>query len=140
MLRSTSSRTIDSVRYLLDTHAFLWPATDDPQPTPAARAIVIDNHQDCFLSAASVWEMSIKSSLGKLAIATSLKPLVRGGRERGLRLLDVTCDHGYIVERLPFHHRDPFDRLLVAQAMHEGMHLVSCDVQLDAYAVTRIWS
>jgi PIN domain nuclease of toxin-antitoxin system len=128
------------VRYLLDTHAFLWLATDDPQLTPAARAIFVDTDQDCYLSAASVWEMSIKSSLGKLAIATSLEHLVRGGRERGLRLLDVTCDHAYVVERLPFHHRDPFDRLLVAQAMHEGMRLVSCDAQLDAYAVTRIWS
>lgn len=135
-----TSRTIDSVRYLLDTHTFLWLAMDDPQLTPAARAIFIDNDQDCFLSAASVWEMSIKSSLGKLAIAPSVEHLVRGGRDRGLRLLDVTCDHAYLVERLPLHHRDPFDRLLVAQAMHEGMHLVSRDVQLDAYAVTRIWS
>jgi len=73
-------------------------------------------------------------------LATSLSQLVRGGLERGLRLLDVTCDHAYLVERLPFHHRDPFDRLLVAQVMHEGMHLVSRNGHLDAYAVTRIWS
>ena len=140
MLRSTTSRTIDSVRYLLDTHAFLWLATDDPQLTQTARAVFIDNDQECFLSAASIWEMAIKSSLGKLSIATTLEHLVRGGRERGLRLLDVTRDHAYLVERLPLHHRDPFDRLLVAQAMHEGMSLISCEAQLDAYAVTRIWS
>jgi PIN domain nuclease of toxin-antitoxin system len=83
--------------------------------------------------------MSIKSSLGKLSIATSLEHLVRVGVERGLRVLDVTCDHAYVVERLPCHHRDPFDRLLVAQALHERMHLVSRDPQLDAYAVTRVW-
>ncbi len=128
------------MRYLFDTHVFLWLASDDPQLTPVARAIFIDHEQECFLSAASVWEMSIKSSLGKLGIATSVEHLVRGGLERGVRLLDVTGDHAYVIERLPFHHRDPFDRLLVAQAMHEGMHLVSRDAQLDAYAVTRIWS
>ncbi len=128
------------MRYLLDTHVFLWLACDDPQLTPAARAIFIDNEQECFLSAASVWEMAIKSSLGKLSIATSVPHLVRGGIERGLRLLDVTADHAYLIERLPFHHRDPFDRLLVAQAMHEGMPLVSRDAQLDAYPVKRIWS
>ena len=129
-----------SVRYLFDTHVFLWLATDDLQLTPAARAIFIDNGQECFLSAASVWEMAIKSSLGKLRLATSLEQLVRGGLERGLRLLDVTSGQAYLVERLPFHHRDPFDRILVAQAMHEGMRLVSRDEQLDAYPVTRIWS
>lgn len=128
------------MRYLFDTHAFLWLATDDPQLTPAARAIFVDNDQECFLSAASVWEMAIKSSLGKLVLATSLEQLVRGGLERGLRLLDVTCGQAYLVERLPFHHRDPFDRVLIAQAMHEGMSLVSRDEQLDAYPVTRVWS
>jgi PIN domain nuclease of toxin-antitoxin system len=128
------------VRYLLDTHTFLWLATDDSQLTPAVRAVFIDSDQECFLSAASVWEMAIKSSLSKLVLATSLEHLVRGGLERGIRLLDVTCSHAYLVERLPFHHRDPFDRILVAQAMHEGMHVVSRDRQLDAYAVTRIWS
>ncbi|HEU4731254.1 MAG TPA: type II toxin-antitoxin system VapC family toxin [Kofleriaceae bacterium] len=127
------------MRYLLDTQAFLWLAIDDPRLTPAARAIFVDSERECFLSAASVWEMSIKSSLGKLALTTSVAHLVRGGRERGIGLVDVRCDHAYLVEKLPFHHRDPFDRLLVAQAMHEGMHLVSCDEQLDAYPVTRIW-
>lgn len=127
------------MRYLLDTHVFLWLASDDPQLLPGARAIFVDSEQTCFLSAASVWEMSIKSSLGKLSIATSVEHLVRGGLERGIRLLDVTADHAYVIERLPFHHRDPFDRLIVAQAMHEGMHLISRDEQLDAYPVTRIW-
>jgi PIN domain nuclease of toxin-antitoxin system len=115
-------------------------ATDDPQLTATARAIFIDNDQACFLSSASVWEMAIKSSLGKLVLAASLEHLVRGGLDRGLRLLDVTASHAYLVESLPFHHRDPFDRLLVAQAMHEGLTLISRDGHLDAYPVTRIWS
>jgi len=127
------------MRYLLDTHTFLWLASDDPNLTPTARAIFIDRDQECLLSAASVWEMAIKVSLGKLAIATSVEHLVRGGLERGLRLLDVNSDHAYLIAQLPFHHRDPFDRLLVAQAIHEGLHLISRDEQLDAYAITRIW-
>ena len=129
-----------SARYLLDTHAFLWLATDDPQLTATARALFVDADHECFLSAASVWEMAIKSSLGKLTFAISLEQLVRGGLERGVRLLDVTSGPAYLVERLPFHHRDPFDRMLVAQAMHEGMSLVSCDEQLDAYPIKRVWT
>lgn len=128
------------MRYLLDTHTFLWLSTDDAQLTPTARAIFVDSNQDCFLSAASVWEMAIKCSLGRLTLATSLEQLVRGGLQRGLRILAVTPDHAYRVERLPFHHRDPFDRLLVAQATHEAMTLVSRDPHLDAYAVARVWS
>jgi PIN domain nuclease of toxin-antitoxin system len=127
------------MRCLLDTHVFVWLATDDPQLSPAARAIFIERSHDCFLSTASIWEMSIKSSLGKLALAMTIEHLVRGGVERGIRVLDVTADHAYGVERLAFHHRDPFDRLLVAQAMFERMHLVSRDATLDAYEVTRIW-
>jgi len=91
-------------------------------------------------SAASVWEIAVKASLGKLTLATTLEQLVRGGIERGVRLLDVTAGHAYRVEHLPFHHRDPFDRLLVAQAMHEGMVIVSRDGQIDEYPVTRIWT
>jgi PIN domain nuclease of toxin-antitoxin system len=128
------------VRYLLDTHTFIWLATDDPQVTPTVRAIFLDPAHECFLSAASIWEMAIKSSLGKLALVGGLEHLVRGGVDRGVRLLDVSPRHAYHVERLPFHHRDPFDRMLVAQALHEGMHLISGDGHLDAYGVTRIWS
>ena len=127
-------------RYLLDTHAFLWLATDDPRLTARARALFVDDRDECFLSAASVWEITIKASLGKLTLRTTTEVLVQGGVDRGIRLLDIASKHAFVVEQLPFHHRDPFDRLLVAQAMHEGLQLVSCDDQLDRYAVTRVWS
>lgn len=126
-------------RYLLDTHAFLWLATDDPRLSLRARALFIES-EDCFLSAASVWEMTIKSSLGKLILGTTIERLVQGGVDRGVRLLDIASRHALVVEQLPFHHRDPFDRILIAQAMHEDMQLVSRDDQLDRYAVTRVWS
>jgi PIN domain nuclease of toxin-antitoxin system len=127
------------VRYLLDTHAFLWLATDDARLTAPVRTLYQDVEQECFLSTASVWEMAIKASLGKLSLGTSLDQLVKGGIDRGVRLLEVRASHAYIVETLPFHHRDPFDRMLVAQATHEGMHVVSRDERLDPYSVTRVW-
>jgi PIN domain nuclease of toxin-antitoxin system len=74
-----------------------------------------------------------------MTLGTSLAQLVDGGIARGVRVLDVTRDHAYLVERMPFHHRDPFDRLLVAQAMHEGLAIVSADEQLDAYGPARVW-
>lgn len=127
------------MRYLLDTHAFLWLAIDDPQLSPRVRAMFADAGLEMFLSAASVWEMAIKASLGKLTLSTGLEQLVQGGRARGIRTLDVTPKHAWSVEHLPFHHRDPFDRLLVAQAIDEGLQILSRDDQLDAYAITRVW-
>jgi PIN domain nuclease of toxin-antitoxin system len=127
------------MRYLLDTHAFLWLAEDDPRLDANVRALFSDASNEIFLSAASVWEMAIKASLGKLILATPLARLVAGGVERGIQLLGVSCDHAYQVEKLPFHHRDPFDRLLVAQASHGGMQLVSRDPKLDAYPAIRVW-
>jgi PIN domain nuclease of toxin-antitoxin system len=127
------------VRYLLDTHTFLWLAEDDPRLDSNVRALFSDVGNEIFLSAASVWEMAIKASLGKLTLATPLARLVAGGVERGIHLLAVTCDHAYQLEHLPFHHRDPFDRLLVVQASHGGMQLVSRDPKLDPYPAIRVW-
>jgi PIN domain nuclease of toxin-antitoxin system len=127
------------VRYLLDTHTFLWISQDDPRLDANVRALFVDVGNDFFLSAASVWEMAIKASLGKLLLAAPLARLVAGGVERGIRLLTVTCDHAYYLQQLPFHHRDPFDRMLVVQASHEGMQLVSRDSKLDAYPSIRVW-
>lgn len=128
------------MRFLLDTHVFLWLAEDDPRLTPLSRSLFADVSHEFFLSAASVWEMAVKASIGKLSLATGLDRLVRGGIERGIRSLDVSSSHALAVEHLPFHHRDPFDRLLVAQALGEGLQLVSCDEQLDAYPIKRVWN
>lgn len=127
------------MRYLLDTHAFLWIAQDDPLLHANVRELFADVGNEIFLSAASVWEMAIKASLRKLTLTAPLARLVAGGVERGIRLLSIACEHTYQVEQLPFHHRDPFDRLLAAQASHEGMYLVSRDPKFDAYPATRVW-
>lgn len=127
------------MRYLLDTHAFLWIAQDDPRLDTNVRELFVDTRNEIFLSAASIWEMAIKASLGKLTLATPLARLVESGVARGIRLLQISSDHVYQVEHLPFHQRDPFDRLLVMQASHEGMQLVSRDSKLDAYPAIRVW-
>jgi PIN domain nuclease of toxin-antitoxin system len=126
-------------RYLLDTRAFLWLAADDPQLSPRVRALFVDAVDACCLSVASVWEMAIKASLGKLALGTTIERLVKGGVDRGIQLLSVESAHAYQVEQLPFHHRDPFDRMLVAQALHEDLPVVSRDAALDRYPITRLW-
>ena len=126
--------------FLLDTHAFLWLATDDKRLSRAARALVLDPAIELFLSAGSVWEMAIKKSLGRIELAVPLSRLVEEQLQH-LRtsLLEIRCEHALLVETLPFHHRDPFDRLLVAQAIEENLPLLSADSQLDAYPVDRVW-
>ncbi len=128
------------MRLLLDTHAFLWFSSDDRSLSPSARARIEDRRHEKFLSVASVWEMAIKISLGKLHLASELTDLVATGAERnGIAVLEVRKEHALRVVALPLHHRDPFDRLLIAQALSEKMAIVSCDVAFDAYPVRRIW-
>jgi len=129
-----------AVRLLVDTHAFLWFAAGDARLSSRARRRIEDPAHDRFLSVASVWEMAIKLSLGKLSLAVSLDALVEhGALANGFSLLDVRQEHASGVAHLPFNHRDPFDRLLVCQAMSDGLSLVSNDAVLDAYPVQRIW-
>jgi PIN domain nuclease of toxin-antitoxin system len=124
------------VRLLLDSHVFLWWVRADPALSRRARAAIGDVGNECFLSHASVWEMAIKASLGKLELTTSVERFVSEQCElNDIRPLAIALAHVVAVERLPFHHRDPFDRLLVVQARHEGMTLISHDPSLKAYGV-----
>lgn len=128
------------MRLLLDTCAFLWWCADAEELSPAARAAIADAGNECFLSLASCWEMAIKASLGKLALAQSIERFVPEQlAANDFQLLDIRLRHIGRLEGLPFHHRDPFDRLLVAQAQAEGLTLVSADPSLAAYDVVRIW-
>ena len=127
-------------RLLLDTQVFLWWVNDSPQLTSAARLAIADSGDACFLSLASCWEMAIKSSLGKLRLA---KPIGRFVTEQltanGFRLLNIDLRHAAKVENIPFKHRDPFDRLLIAQAMTDKLTLVSADNVFADYAVKVLW-
>lgn len=128
------------MKFLTDTNAFLWFITDSPRLPVKAKALLESRDNERLLSIASVWEIAIKTSLGKL---TFRKPLEEFIPEQiainGFTMLDIAVAHALQVARLPFHHRDPFDRMLVAQCLAEGLPLVSCDAALDAYGVQRLW-
>ncbi len=128
------------MKLLLDTQAFLWFAGGDKRLSKTARRRIEDSRNDRLLSIASIWEMAIKVELGKLRLTIPLAELIRGGaQENGVRLLPIAAAHAIAVASLPRHHRDPFDRLLVAQALHEQLAVVGADEQFDAYGIRRIW-
>ncbi|RKT46174.1 type II toxin-antitoxin system VapC family toxin [Thiocapsa rosea] len=128
------------MRLLLDTHTLLWWVDDDPRLSPEARRLIGDEENACHVSLVSAWEMAIKSAIGKLRLAV---PVQRYFQEHlpanDFQLLPIDLGHVTLVETLPLRHRDPFDRLLMAQAQHGGLTLVSIDSAFDAYGVTRIW-
>lgn len=128
------------MRLLLDTHAFLWWVNDAPELSSKARSAIGKGQNECFLSIASCWEMAIKASLGKLVLSQSVERFIPEQlAANGFRLLEIDFRHAAKVETLPFHHRDPFDRLIVAQAMSEKLALVTADSALSQYGVKRIW-
>jgi PIN domain nuclease of toxin-antitoxin system len=128
------------VKLLLDSHAFLWLADDSPKLSASARARIDDPQSEIYLSAATIWELSIKLSKGKLELQQPLERIVEDGViEYGIRYLPVSHVHAHYVAVLPHHHGDPFDRMLIAQAHVEGMHLVSADASLAVYGVPVIW-
>jgi PIN domain nuclease of toxin-antitoxin system len=128
------------MKILLDTHTFLWWNTEDPQLSPHAREMIADGQNEVFLSAASVWEISIKTAKGKLVLpeAPSSYILSRMGLYR-FQPLPVQISHAMQVYDLPRHHDDPFDRLLVAQSQVESIPLISADPEILKYEVEVIW-
>jgi PIN domain nuclease of toxin-antitoxin system len=127
-------------RLLLDTHAFLWWVGDAPELKSTAKRAIADTRNECYLSVASCWEMAIKIGLGKLRLT---KPLERFVTEQlnanRIILLSIDLRHAAKVAKLPFHHRDPFDRLLIAQAMMEQLVIVSADRAFAKYEVKVLW-
>jgi len=120
------------VNLLLDTHTLLWCLSDDPTLDPKARQAVTSEKNTVHVSAASIWEISIKQSLQKLEAPDNLLEAIATTR---FDLLPITPTHAASVKDLPLHHRDPFDRMLVAQAQAEGMTLVTRDAFLEQYGI-----
>ena len=124
---------------LLDTHAFLWWLDDDPRLGGDARARIADPAAIVFVSAATAWEIAIKSGLGRLHLAEPPEDCVPREIERGrFRALPITVDHALAVRTLARHHGDPFDRLLIAQARCEGLRIVTADAAFAAYPIATI--
>jgi len=125
---------------LLDTQAFIWLCSDDHHLTKTAKKTFLNEKNSFFLSLASIWEMSIKSSLGKLKIRPSLERFILNElQENNIEQLPIQFQHIIKINSLPFHHRDPFDRLLIAQSKSEEFSILSCDKVFDDYGVKRIW-
>ena len=128
------------MRLLLDTHAFLWFIMGSPNLSATARALIEDEASERFLSAASLWERAIKLSTGKLTLSAPFDLLIPQQLGlNGIELLSIEVAHAAVISTLPFHHRAPFDRLLVAQAIVENMPIVSVDTAFDMYVVKRLW-
>ncbi len=115
------------MRLLLDTHVALWALTDDPRLSQRARVLIEDPANDVFVSAASVWEIAIKHALGRGDMPISGDQALDWFRQAGYQLLPIAPEHAAAVEQLPSHHRDPFDRLLVSQAITEPLRLLTHD-------------
>ena len=125
---------------LLDTHAFLWLTDNDPKLSPAARASAVDAANAKYVSEASLWEIAIKVSVGKLDLNIPLPTLLdRLDRDPAIHRLPVRNAHLLRYAVLPLHHRDPFDRMIVTQTLCEDFTLVSNDGLLDPYGVRRLW-
>jgi PIN domain nuclease of toxin-antitoxin system len=128
------------LRALLDTHALLWWLSDDPALTRAARKMIAETKNTLIVSAVSAWEIALKVRLGKLPTASDLAADFSGVMEReGFQLLAISADHGIRAGLLPGTHKDPFDRMLVAQAQAENMPIISNEVSFESYGVRRLW-
>jgi PIN domain nuclease of toxin-antitoxin system len=127
------------VRLLVDTHAFLWFMAGDDRLSETGRRAIEEADGRWWLSAASVWEMAIKASLGRLRLPVPATDYISEKVGKGLHVLSVDWSHAAAVERLPFHHHDPFDRLIVAQAQAERLAVVTKDGVFADYGVPVVW-
>lgn len=125
---------------LLDTQAFLWLVADSPELSKKAKKLFLDKENEFFLSLASIWEIAIKVSIKKMTLSQSIKKFIPNQlQENSISQLDIKFRHLSKISTLPFHHRDPFDRLLAAQGLEEKIPILSSDSIFDSYAVERLW-
>lgn len=125
---------------LLDTHTFIWYVTDNPRLSAHLKLLIEDENNEKLVSIASIWEMAIKHSIGRLNFSLPFMEFV--GQQltvSNIGLLEINLQHIEVVASLPLHHRDPFDRLIIAQSMAEQIPILSVDAVFDAYAIARVW-
>ena len=128
------------MRFLLDTQAFLWFVLADSRLSPAAEATIANPSHEIEISPATYWEIAIKISLHKYSLPEPYEVFIeRQIRQNDFRILPIQPQHTAALIGMPFHHRDPFDRLLIAQAIVENIPMVSADPGFDAYAIRRVW-
>ena len=129
--------------FLIDTHTFLWFITGSYELSKTAKELIEKDNNDIFISIASLWEISIKTAIGKLQILDNYDTVINDVIENDISILPINFTHTVIQNKLPFHHKDPFDRIIVSQAIVENMSLISRDDIFDLYLkdkeVKRIW-
>ena len=125
---------------LLDTHVLLWFYLGDPQLSAVAHGLIVDPANTKLVSPASYWELAIKISLAKYTLQESFEDFIQHALlDNGFVVLAIEPRHTAALIPLPYHHKDPFDRLIIAQALAEGISIVSADAQFDAYGIKRLW-
>jgi PIN domain nuclease of toxin-antitoxin system len=127
------------MRLLLDTHAFIWHYEDKPMLSDVVNQALDDLANQIFISAASLWEMSIKISVGKLNLSRTIHEVMTVYARAGAIILPISSGHALATANLPLIHRDPFDRMLIAQALYEGLILVTKDIVFASYEVKTLW-
>lgn len=127
------------MKYLLDTHAFLWWNDAPAMLSPTVMAICKDMNNQLGLSIASIWEMQIKAQLGKLVLTAPLAEMVATQVNNGVSVLSLNIGHVLCLDNLPLHHKDPFDRLLIAQAIMEDAAVLTKDPKFQNYPVRTVW-
>ncbi|MBD2307999.1 type II toxin-antitoxin system VapC family toxin [Chroococcidiopsis sp. FACHB-1243] len=128
------------MRLLLDTHTFIWFVTNSSQLSIAVKELIEDENNEKLLSIASIWEMAIKQSIGKLRFSQPFQVFVQQQLSiNSIDVLNININHLTVVSSLPLHHRDPFDRLFISQAMVAQLSILSIDSAFDSYPIQRLW-
>jgi len=126
--------------FILDTHAFLWFVSGDKKLHENVKAKIMDINEPCFLSVASLWEITIKKQIGKLILDISLEELFDYADRNQIEIIQITYEHLLTLEQLPSHHNDPFDRLIISQALAENLTLITRDKGLKKYKIKQQWT
>ena len=127
------------MKLLLDTHAFLWFLAGDAMLSKKTKTLIESPENEKYISIASFWEIAIKYNLGKLVLDVSFAELKTEMIKNGFRMLPITFDDTLRLSTLPFHHRDPFDRIIISQAMENNLMLLSCDSNFHLYDLKLVW-
>ena len=126
--------------YLLDTHAIIWFMKGDSMLSQKAKEIILTDHNNCYISMVSFWEMAIKLNINKLDLGLPFEEVENWTVENGLyKILPIDLSHVITLSQLPFHHRDPFDRTLIAQALSEDLTIITKEQLFEEYGVKRLW-
>ena len=126
-------------KYLLDTHALIWFLEGDNQLSATAKGIILDTGNQMYISIASLWEMAIKISIGKLTLTQSLDKIIERLPLEFIEILPLATPHILAIQNLPFHHKDPFDKIIIAQTDAENLNIISIETIFDLYGVKRSW-